>query len=92
MDDLMARPGQLVLPAVALAGALEHLTQHLESACPRSAYLATLLFSRLYAEIAADSPVGPPLRQLIEVLECDPRHSPIDQCLRAGAPAREARR
>ena len=92
MDDLMARPGQLPLPVVALAGALAHLAQLLESGCPRSAYLAALLFSRLDVEVSDDSPLGPPLRQLIDVLERDPRHSPVDRCLTAGAPGHEALR
>jgi uncharacterized protein (UPF0147 family) len=74
MDN--AKPRHEQQPDRMLAGALAHLAQHMESACPRAAYLAAMLLE----QVAADPRSGTHLRQhalqLVEILERDPAHSP----------------
>ena len=42
-------------PAHVVAGALAHLATHLDSGCPRAAWLAALLLDRLAADGDADA-------------------------------------
>jgi hypothetical protein len=82
MDDLTTPFGPRYTGA--LAGALAHLAQHLESGCGRSAYLAALLLDQVADDTAVDQHMRQHARQLVEVLERDPRQSPIDRLLGMG--------
>lgn len=58
-----------------LAGALAHLAQHMESGCPRSAYLAAMLLEQIALDPSTDSHLRQHARQLIEILERCPNQS-----------------
>ncbi|MES2880037.1 MAG: hypothetical protein V4713_16620 [Pseudomonadota bacterium] len=73
MNDLdTARHAQP--PARMLAGALAHLAKHMESGCPRAAYLATMLLEQVIADPQTDPHLRHHARQLVEILERDPLH------------------
>ena len=62
-------------PACILAGALAHLAQHMESGCPRSAYLAAMLLEQIAVDPGADTHLRQHARQLVEILERSPGQS-----------------
>ena len=73
MNDLnVARNAQP--PARMLAGALAHLAKHMESGCPRAAYLATMLLEQVVANPQTDSHLPHHAQQLVEILERDSLH------------------
>ncbi len=55
-------------PAHLVAGALAHLSAHLESGCPRAARLAALLLDRLAADGDTDSQLRHHAADLAETL------------------------
>lgn len=55
-----------------LAGALAHLAQHMQSGCPRAAYLAAMLLERIAADPQAEPHLRAHARQLVDILERDP--------------------
>ena len=61
-------------PARMVAGALAHLAKHMETGCPRSAYLAAMLLARVAADREADAHLRAHARQLVDVLERDGEH------------------
>lgn len=79
MDELTSWPAPQ--SAGALAGALAHLARHLASDCPRSAYLAAILFDQLADDEGLGEQVRDQARQIVDILERDPRSSPIDRWL-----------
>lgn len=52
-----------------VSGALAYLALHLEGACPRSAYLATLLLNRIACDPAYDSELRRQSRLLAELID-----------------------
>ena len=65
-------------PARTVAGALAHLAVHMETGCPRAAWLAAMLLERVAADPDADSHLRNHARELVEILERDP-HLPVAQ-------------
>lgn len=62
-------------PARMVAGALAHLAKHMETGCPRSAYLAALLLRRLAADGEADAHLRAHARELVSILDRDGEHA-----------------
>lgn len=60
-------------PARTVAGALAHLAVHMETGCPRAAWLAAMLLERVAADPDADSHLRNHARELVEILERDPQ-------------------
>ncbi len=58
-------------PARTVAGALAHLAVHMETGCPRAAWLAALLLERVAADAEADGHLRNHARELVEILERD---------------------
>lgn len=58
-------------PARTVAGALAHLATHMETGCPRAAWLAAMLLERVAADPDADSHLRNHARELVEILERD---------------------
>ncbi|MFA4968033.1 MAG: hypothetical protein WC540_00260 [Sulfuritalea sp.] len=58
-------------PARTVAGALAHLAVHMETGCPRAAWLAAMLLERVAADPDADSHLRNHARELVEILERD---------------------
>jgi hypothetical protein len=56
-------------PARMVAGALAHLAQHMETGCPRAAYLAAMLLERVAADPEADAHLREHARELVDILE-----------------------
>lgn len=56
-------------PARMVAGALAHLARHMETGCPRAAYLAALLLEQVANDTDADDHLREHARDLVEVLE-----------------------
>lgn len=61
-------------PARMVAGALAHLAMHMETGCPRSARLATMLLTRVASDPEADEHLRHHAWELVEILERDERH------------------
>lgn len=59
-------------PTHLLAGALAHLAQHMETACPRAAYLAAMLLERIAVDPNAEPHLRAHARELVDILERDP--------------------
>mgnify|MGYP004701414241 CR=1 FL=1 len=59
-----------------LAGALAHLARHMETGCPRAAYLAAMLLEQVVVDPQADTHLRQHACQLVEILERDPVHAP----------------
>jgi hypothetical protein len=59
-------------PTRMLAGALSHLARHMETGCPRAAYLAAMLLEQVAADAGADMHLRRHARELVEILERDP--------------------
>lgn len=72
MDHLTPHDAQP--PARMVAGALAHLAQHMETGCPRSAYLAAMLLGRVAADAEADPHLRAHAGQLVDILERDGEH------------------
>lgn len=60
-------------PARTVAGALAHLATHMETGCPRAAWLAALLLERVADDPDADRHLRNHARELVEILERDPQ-------------------
>ncbi len=65
-------------PARTVAGALAHLAVHMETGCPRAAWLAAMLLERVAADPDADSHLRNHACELVDILERDP-HIPAAQ-------------
>ena len=59
-------------PARMVAGALAHLATHMESGCPRAAYLAAMLLDKVANDSEADDHLRRHARELVEILDRDP--------------------
>jgi hypothetical protein len=59
-------------PARIVAGALAHLAQHMESGCPRAAYLAAMLLDKVANDSETDDHLRRHARELVEILDRDP--------------------
>jgi len=58
-------------PARMVAGALAHLARHMETGCPRAAYLAAMLLDQVANDTEADDHLRTHARELVEILERD---------------------
>jgi hypothetical protein len=58
-------------PARMVAGALAHLATHMETGCPRAAYLAAIVLTRIAADPDADEHLRHHARQLVDILESE---------------------
>jgi len=56
-------------PARMVAGALAHLAKHMETGCPRSAYLAAMLLEKVAADPEADDHLRRHARELVDILD-----------------------
>lgn len=63
-------------PARMVAGALAHLARHMETGCPRSAYLAAMLLERIATDQGADAHLRTHARELVGILERDAGQHP----------------
>jgi hypothetical protein len=61
-------------PARIVAGALAHLARHMETGCPRSAYLAAMLLERVANDPEADDHLRRHARELADILDRDTKH------------------
>jgi hypothetical protein len=61
-------------PARMVAGALAHLARHMETGCPRAAYLAAMLLEQVANDSEADAHLRAHARELVEILERDDPH------------------
>lgn len=64
-------------PARMVAGALAHLAKHMETGCPRSAYLAAMLLEQVANDAEADAHVRAHARELVDILERDETGSAV---------------
>lgn len=87
MDKLNTHQAQA--PARMLAGALAHLATHMESGCPRAAYLAAMLLEEIATDPQADSHLRRHARQLVDILERDPLHAPAHAPVSDTAPGKQ---
>ena len=78
-------------PVRILAGALAHLAQHMESGCPRSAYLAAMLLEQIAVDPSADTHLRQHARQLVEILEHGPNQSATNDRAPGQRPRHEGR-
>lgn len=60
-----------------MSGALAYLALHMESACPRSAYLASLLLNRIASDTDNDTQLRHQAQVLADLIETG--HSPYAQ-------------
>ncbi len=58
-------------PSRMVAGALAHLATHMESGCPRAAYLAAMLLEQVANDASADDHLRRHARELVDILERD---------------------
>lgn len=58
-------------PARMIAGALAHLAKHMETGCPRAAYLAAMLLEQIANDAGADDHLRAHARDLVDILERD---------------------
>ncbi len=86
----MIEPTSAQPPARMVAGALAHLAKHMETGCPRSAYLAAMLLEQVANDPEADAHLRAHARELVEILERDeaPEKSaePVPAAARTAAP------
>lgn len=78
-------------PARMVAGALAHLATHMETGCPRAAYLAAMLLERIAADQEADVHLRAHARELVGILERDaktPAETASSPLARPGRPQR----
>lgn len=66
IETMSAQP-----PARMVAGALAHLARHMETGCPRAAYLAAMLLEQIANDEEADAHLRAHARQLVDILERD---------------------
>ncbi len=64
-------------PARMVAGALAHLATHMETGCPRAAYLAAMLLEKVANDAGADSHLRQHARELVDILDRDPAGQPL---------------
>lgn len=64
-------------PARMVAGALAHLARHMETGCPRSAYLAALLLEKVASDPEADAHLRRHARELVEILDREDEPAPL---------------
>ena len=57
-----------------MSGALAYLSMHLDSACPRSAYLAALLLGRIADDPESDAELREQARRLADIIEAANSH------------------
>ncbi len=62
-----------------VAGALAHLAHHMETGCPRSAYLAAMLLERVAIDPEADEHLRRHARELVEILDRDGKPAYADE-------------
>jgi len=74
MDDRTSQNEQP--PARMVAGALAHLARHMETGCPRAAFLAAMLLERVANDAEADAHLRRHARELVAILELDRSHRP----------------
>lgn len=55
-----------------VSSALNHLARHMQTGCPRAAYLAAMLLEQVSSDPAADAHLREHARELVEMLERDP--------------------
>ena len=72
----MIEPTSAQPPARMVAGALAHLAKHMETGCPRSAWLAAMLLENLANDGDADAHLRAHARELVDILERDREHAP----------------
>jgi hypothetical protein len=72
-------------PARMVAGALAHLATHMETGCPRAAWLAAMLLDKLANDSEADEHLRIHARQLVEILDGDTAGDAPPQRRRVGA-------
>lgn len=72
-------------PARMVAGALAHLAKHMETGCPRSAYLAAMLLEQVANDVEADAHLRAHARELVEILERDEPHDKATDVSRPSA-------
>ncbi len=90
MENISTHPEQL--PARMLAGALSHLATHMETGCPRAAYLAAMLLEQVASDTKADCHLRQHARELFEILEHDPVNAPSNDAAAALHPVSAAHR
>ena len=61
-------------PARMVAGALAHLARHMETGCPRAAYLAAMLLEKVANDPDADAHLRRHARELVDILDHDEEH------------------
>jgi hypothetical protein len=54
-----------------VAGALAHLAKHMETGCPRAAYLAAMLLEKVANDPEADDHLRRHARELVDILDDD---------------------
>ncbi len=78
-------------PARMVAGALAHLARHMETGCPRAAYLAAMLLEQVANDGEADAHLRAHARELVEILERDEQrgkeHHTAEEATRFTPPA-----
>lgn len=77
-------------PARMVAGALAHLAKHMETGCPRAAYLAAMLLERVATDPEADGHLREHARELVDILERDTARGHHDQAADFSATTRFA--
>jgi len=65
MEDFTTLDGQP--PARMVAGALAHLAKHMETGCPRAAYLAAMLLAQVADDREADAHLRAHARELVDI-------------------------
>lgn len=84
----MLEPTSAQPPARMVAGALAHLAKHMETGCPRSAYLAAMLLEQVANDTEADDHLRAHARDLVDILERDEaREKPAAEAMPAAARA-----
>lgn len=58
-------------PARLVAGALAHLATHMETGCPRAAFLAAMLLEKVANDPGADGHLRAHARDLVDILDRD---------------------
>ncbi len=77
-------------PARMVAGALAHLARHMETGCPRAAYLAAMLLEQVANDGEADGHLRAHARELVEILERDEEREAREESVRSVRVSRPA--
>lgn len=64
-------------PARMVAGALAHLARHMETGCPRAAYLAAMLLEKVANDPEADAHLRRHAHELVDILDRDDESTEI---------------